>query len=823
MFNKIKNWLKHNKLLIINFSSVYIGLMAFIVIPYLIYNNIMQWDSVGHLYSSWYIKEYLFPAPVGWNPNFFTGFPQGTFYPPLFHYIVAILSFITPLKFAFKILVALSVLATPISFYYFAKAYTNSRQISSTAMLGMTMLLIAPLIFSNSNNNIGGTFVSTFNIGLVTNALALPLYFFYLGSLRKKFLKNKFILPTILLALIIHTHILTALAAVLYLIIFGLFHIKEKKHFYFFIKHIILTGTLCTWWAIPFLVFLPYSETVKAVIMLGTGGFILIFSGLIFSMIIFMRQMKKNTTLMTMFLVIVIGALVLNFLNIKIHTYRFVIFALLLVPLFFAQIVPKKYLISLTVLFLILAGWGINSKWVDVRGPKKIDITFLEENKSLDRSLILANDIDKKTPHYFQHTLPQEEGIVGIKGLFVESSRNSKYLMSLERMLDPESFAWGVNSFNPLRLPAEKIKKLIQIHLKTFGIKNVITDKKQMGLKNYPSETLFTYSDNSPAWILEDKVNKIPIWNRNNYFANTPNNLFYISRKFGELQFIAYEPIKVVSNDMILITPEETFYVHPYDDAFLKINLHFSENTPIINNPYALNNLKENLDNIDLSKKQKEVIEQNVYLLEEDLYKINAQYAKTKYPEASSINIEKLWEKTIRIDEQKIINQTKEKDFYVHPIPDNDIIEILDYSPKNISREWDKAIWNWFISSQADKILVYKNEPFPDTIPSVAKIKNVQTSNTQDKINFTIDSENPVPILIKISYFPKWKAKADGSGIPIYRSSPNLMLIYAKGDIELNYTTQWYEYLGIGLSIISLLWISYILTNNKKISIFTKK
>ena len=64
-----------------------------------------------------------------------------------------------------------------------------------------------------------------------------------------------------------------------------------------------------------------------------------------------------------------------------------------------------------------------------------------------------------------------------------------------------------------------------------------------------------------------------------------------------------------------------------------------------------------------------------------------------------------------------------------------------------------------------------------------------------------------VPILIKISYFPNWKAYVDGKEAKIYKASPYLMLVYGKGNIELRYEKLLVDWLGIIFTILGVIYI----------------
>ena len=115
---------------------------------------------------------------TGWNPFFFAGFPQNLFYPPLFSYFTAVLSFLIPLLWAFKAVVLLSLILTPLSIYYCARKFDFSKLKSSVIAMAVIAIMMLPDSLV-SRVVLGGMFQATFNVGLVTNALALPIFFFF--------------------------------------------------------------------------------------------------------------------------------------------------------------------------------------------------------------------------------------------------------------------------------------------------------------------------------------------------------------------------------------------------------------------------------------------------------------------------------------------------------------------------------------------------------------------------------------------------------------------------------------------------------------------
>lgn len=73
---------------------------------------------------------------------------------------------------------------------------------------------------------------------------------------------------------------------------------------------------------------------------------------------------------------------------------------------------------------------------------------------------------------------------------------------------------------------------------------------------------------------------------------------------------------------------------------------------------------------------------------------------------------------------------------------------------------------------------------------------------TQDEISFTVDKVG-VPVLVKTSYFPNWKATgADGP----WRITPNLMVVVpTSNEVRLHYGYTWVDALGYALTLLGLL------------------
>jgi hypothetical protein len=85
-------------------------------------------------------------------------------------------------------------------------------------------------------------------------------------------------------------------------------------------------------------------------------------------------------------------------------------------------------------------------------------------------------------------------------------------------------------------------------------------------------------------------------------------------------------------------------------------------------------------------------------------------------------------------------------------------------------------------------------------VPEQAKVSGVRTGD--DRISFDVDKTG-TPILVKISYFPNWKAT--GASGP-WRISPNLMVVIPTSNhVELRYGRTPVDVVGIVLTVVGLL------------------
>jgi len=77
------------------------------------------------------------------------------------------------------------------------------------------------------------------------------------------------------------------------------------------------------------------------------------------------------------------------------------------------------------------------------------------------------------------------------------------------------------------------------------------------------------------------------------------------------------------------------------------------------------------------------------------------------------------------------------------------------------------------------------------------------------KISLQVDSADEVPVFIKQAYSPNWVASSSSGKLQVYRATPEFMLVFGKGAIELEYRTPWHYHLLLLFSGLAFAWALY--------------
>ncbi|VVB98923.1 Uncharacterised protein [uncultured archaeon] len=442
-----------------------------LVVPFCLDNSLLNYDMAGTYASSWYTAEYLFPLPIGWNPFFFSGFSQNQFYGPLFPYLVAIPSQVMPVETAFKLVFSLMLLATPLAFYYFARSFGFTRNNSAAIML-----LMYGLLFAFPGKYIGGNIHSTFGNGFIANALGMVLLFLYFGSLNRGISGGKIILPSILLALVGLTHTLTALAALVIPLAF-IVSKPSKEKAAVIAKHIGLAFLLTAFWAVPAIVNMRFASVYQ----IGNiESNLLLFGIAIAIMAIGFFAKKKESMPLYTFTALLLG---LSFVadevfSLPVHYYRFTMLIYLMAPAIIFSFIQKERKILLLGALAACAFLMLTATDMRIGGTTAMQIEKLPQNLE-GRVLIEAPMAKEGSPHELQYAIPMQSNVHGARGLYVESSLNSRYIFDIEQALDPGNVEWGVITDSAaIKTRPEEAKELVPYQLALFNINYVVSSQK---------------------------------------------------------------------------------------------------------------------------------------------------------------------------------------------------------------------------------------------------------------------------------------------------------------------------------------------------------
>ncbi|MBT4596711.1 MAG: hypothetical protein HOC95_01920 [Candidatus Diapherotrites archaeon] len=418
-------------------------------------NDFTVWDSMGHMDLAVNINENLWPDYSGWNPNFYLGFQQGLYYPPLFHYLLAgVMFFFSPLV-ATKLLLGSIFCLFPFATYYFSKQIFDKKEniYCMTLVLTASWFLVDNLISRGlSWNGIG--YDATMITGFLPAYLLTILTFLFLGSFCVGIKKKKWILPTIFLTLCFLTHFLAyvLLIFVLLILIFEKEKIVGIKVFAF---SVILS---CFWW-------LPMLANIKTIPLLSfsfqTPLVVLFLVGIAFvwSLLFIRKNMFVRT--IGFFVSIITGFVLLwslvsaSFQFSKLHS---VIVALVFIPIFFPLIKHSKKSgkLVLAACFLVILIFSVVQ--INVHN----DYTrVLSEHKFDGRTLIILPL--NQSVHEFNTSFSHQTNSEVLIGLFSESAFMSSKLFGFSSFVDSSQPTWGVKIDRREELDAEIIEKQIDL------------------------------------------------------------------------------------------------------------------------------------------------------------------------------------------------------------------------------------------------------------------------------------------------------------------------------------------------------------------------
>ena len=808
------------------FAALHLVLVVGALVPYLLRNPIAQWDAPGHLFSAWYAREYLFPKPTGWNPYFFGGFPQGTLYPFLFHYLVAGLAFLMPLATSFKAVVATAVAATPLSFYFACRGFALSPTQATAGAIWMTALLALPIEFATDNNHVGGTLASTFRIGLVANAFALPLLFFYVGALLRSIRSRHMLLPTLLLAALVLSHLMTALVGLLFMVFLAAAHLRERPVLVHLLRHGAVAFLLVAFWAIPFLSYSGYSDSIRLQLYLGRGAFALIGCGLLaVAWLHSRRTLENNLELSAWFLTLVVAVLLSSSLPVRLHFYRFVLYPVLLVPVLLIKTLPHRHVNSICtaglaclVLSVVAPPPGGLS---DAFSGTPVAPPFIVEHPVRGRTLILANSAEQPSSsyvHQLQHSLPMYLRCASSKGLFVESSLNARYFLSLEKLMDPWAMIWGVPTPDLSGLASSRRQGMINHNLERLGITSVITARAPNGL-TYTSRAPIMMSD-APAAFRVVYVNGVPervrAWHEKRYASISSESVVLVDDEVEGGRYSVFRGVNLDDADRaVLNAGAYTYFVERAQAEVWNVDFLLPRNRDKGSETMAVQKLRAQVDALADSIPLKQALQMTLGDVEDELYQVSSLFATRRYSGDPVVNLDPVAEYAVPADSDRVEEGVLGLPFSIFTLPDTQLVTIVNRGSRVVTQAWDKFVMSWFLSPVLEDFIL---APFDGSVTGAGTVRNVRANKTMERIQFHIDSSEPTLVKVKVSYFPKWRAWVNGQRTPIYRITPNFMAVMARGDVELRYGDTLADVIGGLLSLLGCILLLFFVARERRAS-----
>jgi hypothetical protein len=173
------------------------------------------WDGTGHYGLAQIYNQTIFPDTFGWTHAYFGGMPFPNFYPPLFYWLIALLTHTHLVSFnaAFKLLIAVPVLLLPAAVWLIAWSVSDHNRTVAMA----AALAVIPLLIDYRFGQIGLSYHSTFLIGLYTQPLGFVLLATWLAIyIDERATRWHFIAASLLLGLTALANFFNAITASLF-------------------------------------------------------------------------------------------------------------------------------------------------------------------------------------------------------------------------------------------------------------------------------------------------------------------------------------------------------------------------------------------------------------------------------------------------------------------------------------------------------------------------------------------------------------------------------------------------------------------------------
>ena len=433
------------------------------------------------------------------------------FYPPLSHYLAALLSLIMDIGMAMKLLITLSLLILPMSFYHFSRRWTLDHFQASVCATCMTSFLFL------SGEMLGAwpfgiDLQSALNVGLFANVLSQPALFLFLAHFGARTGSKSWKIPALLLGFLFLCHPLSSLIAGIFVVgclISNLWREpNEPVHWKPQLLTLIIATLLGSYWLIPFVGFRNLMNAEFVGSQWSPAIQFVVLNGLLLAIASFSKPSLRPLTLT--FLILANFILIGTLWRFDLQFPRLTIYLFFFLPVFVViWIQSRVILLTLATLGLAVGLYGYQHSGLKPAGVP--DFPLPDFGPVSGRILSVAPPSHLPSYHVHHDLIPIRTGNHSLLGLFIESSFNGRFLGNLMRTLDPEAHLWGVPSKALTREAlGEQYTSYVNDRLRLFGIGYIYTDLKLENTLDAALVQTKRYINSYPApkltnsWEIED-------------------------------------------------------------------------------------------------------------------------------------------------------------------------------------------------------------------------------------------------------------------------------------------------------------------------------
>ena len=152
--------------------------------------------------------------------------------------------------------------------------------------------------------------------------------------------------------------------------------------------------------------------------------------------------------------------------------------------------------------------------------------------------------------------------------------------------------------------------------------------------------------------------------------------------------------------------------------------------------------------------------------LKQELHDRSPQFAQTRYHGAPLFALHEVGRAEVTGAERNEVRIRRERRrFDEYTLGDVPLVEVLDYRPRSAESDWQSAVAEWFYDPGCARVIVDDRGALSDEVVP-GEITGIEASPTFERIRFRVAAPRDAIVLVRMSWFPKWRAFADGPSGP---------------------------------------------------------